>query len=76
MLGRSHRSMLTVPMFSRPLLDPFVDTTFDSLHGLQADGLHSFADKPLEILFDRQTGLLLEQQQERIDLNLHQCEGG
>ncbi len=56
------------------LSDALIDPTPDSLHGLESDGLHTLADKSLKILLDWDPRLLLKQQHERVELDLHQGE--
>jgi hypothetical protein len=46
-------SMNTVPSFALTLLDDaLINAAPNALHGLDPDGLHAFADKSLEVLFD------------------------
>ena len=45
-------SMNTVPSFALTLVDALIDAAPNALHGLDPDGLHAFADKSLEVLFD------------------------
>jgi hypothetical protein len=67
--------MKAIPGISWSLLtDAFIDPTSDSLHGLKSHGLHALADKSLKVLFDGNSRLLLKQQHEGIDLDLHQRE--
>ena len=45
--------MNAVPGFPLVFLDnALINAAPDPLHGLEPDGLHTFADKSLEVLFD------------------------
>lgn len=76
MAGETGLSMTPIASLASPLLDPFINPALDSLHGFHTNGLNPFADEPLKILFDGEPCLLFKQEQQRIDLNLHQGQGG
>jgi hypothetical protein len=69
-------SMMAVAAFLTGLDDGFIDPTLDPLHGFYSHRLDALADQPLKILLDRRPGCVaFQQEQQRIDLDLHQGEG-
>jgi hypothetical protein len=71
----THSAMAVAALFLIGLDDRLIDPTLDTLHRLHSHRLDAFADQPLKIFLDgRPGGMALEQEQQRIDLDLHQGE--
>lgn len=70
--------VIPVPILSLALFDnPLKDPALNAFHRFHAHGFHAFADEPLEFRSERDARMLLFKQQEQgIDLKLHEREGG